>query len=283
MKTITDKALFLYILSLCSNSVAFSVPKISTRQSLNLFSSSSEVDDAAFVPMSREAVESWLATIPVYAVLDENQGLVLLQEEGNDKEIANFFFKAETCNTLYEPIKKENEGADWDISQLGLGQVWFDLFLANDTPGVEYRLVPDTKEVERARMMVEQNSPGEPSELFKARYNEIPVFLDQRLRVKTDSGEDKVPMYLDLKNCMTTCQQAMDASPDDYESEISVAELTNLLHEMQSEDASCDFRQTILIPPIEELPELGKKGIKSSTAPKNDEPQLMSTDDLWDD
>lgn len=279
MRTIIKQALFLCSLTACSTTLAFSVPKISARPSIKLFSSSSEVDDAAFIPMSREAVEGWLSTIPVYAVLDEKQGLVLLQEKGNDKEVANFFFSAETAQNLYAPIKKENEGVDWDISQLGLAQVWFDLFLANDTPGVEYRLVPDPKEVERARMMIEQNSPDDPPELFKNYYNEIPVFLDQRLRVKTESGEDKVPMYLNLQNCMSTCKQAMDVSASDYESEISVAELTSLLNQMQSDKPECDFRETILIPP---MPEIDDKAAPSSSARKNDGPQLKSTDDLWD-
>lgn len=276
MNTMGKKSLcLLYISVFFSSATAFSVSKEGARQPTSLFSSSSET----FRPMSRVDVENWLATVPVYAVLDETQGLVLLQEEGNEKEIANFFLSPETAQSLYSPIKQKNEGVNWDISQLGLAQVWFDIILANEAPDVEYRLIPDPKQLETARKMVEQNSPNEPPEIFKARYNEILLFLDQRLRVKTESGEDKVPMYLSLQNCMSTCQQAMEASSDsDYQSEISVAELTSLLDQMQTEKAECDFRETVLIPP---MPEIDQKK-ETSSAKKPDGPQLMSTDDLWD-
>mmetsp|Transcript_42968 Transcript_42968/g.48787 ORF Transcript_42968/g.48787 Transcript_42968/m.48787 type:complete len:285 (+) Transcript_42968:50-904(+) len=278
---------FGYILaSACNGTIAFPVTRLVAREpSTQLYSSP---EDTSFLPMSRADVENWLANIPVYTVMDNSQQrLILLKEKGNDKEIANFFFTPEDADAMYAPFKKDDEGIDWNVSQLKLGQIWFDCFLKNEKIGIEYRLVPDSIEVAKARKLVEHNSGiSESPKPFQTQYNQIPVFLDQKLRVKID-GADKVPMYLNFQNCLSTCQQAMDNTTGiGYEWEIIVVELTSLLNQMQEENPGCDFRETSLIPSVTEK----EKKHTSVAAPplikednKDNKLQLMSTDDLWED
>ena len=196
----------------------------------------------------------------------------------------------------------------WDVTRFPLGMIWFDLM--NDPSvqagnavtreiveeGVEYRLVPDPTSLAEARKILEQSfrqqqqqqqqqQSTEPPDFFPGPFNEIPVFVDQFLRVVSEDGSEMVPMYLDLQDLAATCQQAAKAALDgEYESSVNVADLRALVGQMRSKSA-VNFRQAVIIPTangdgttenenvIEAPPEKMKEEI--------DLP--MATEDLWSD
>jgi len=203
-------------------------------------------------------IEEWLSSIMVYTVIDvKNEGIVLLREEDNPNEIANFFFTPEAANEMYKPVKEEvnDTNLEWDITQLSLGDIWFDLF-AEEQEGIEYRLVPDTKELLRARKLMTQQQNAmkdnnDNSTLVFRPYNQIPIFFDERLSVNTDETTTKVPFFLSLQTCLATCQKAMKMLDEYNQPEIIVTELISLINQMtdtESNNTTNYLRDTILVP-----------------------------------
>lgn len=221
-----------------------------------------------FPPMSRDEVQAMLDTVPVYAVTDPNQdGLVLVKEANNPNDIAYFFFSAEAANTVFSPLrKKQNESTDqkgeWSVSAYPLGLVWFDLI--NDpeeqNKGVEYRLLPEPDNLIGAQNLLreqQKQSGAKPNpklnELFRSPYNDIPIFVDQFLRVTAPQGgdEEKVPLYFGLKDLMNMCNQATKASSGEYKAAMSAIDMRDLIDEMTKEEGNPnDYRKTILVRPI---------------------------------
>lgn len=222
-----------------------------------------------FPPMSRDEVQAMLDTIPVYAVTDTTQeGLVLLKEKNNPNDIAYFFFSPDAANTVFSPLrKKQNESTvqqgEWSVSAYPLGLVWFDLI--NDpeeqNKGIEYRLLPEPDDLIGAQNLLreqQKQSGAKPNpklnELFRSPYNEIPIFVDQFLRVTAPQGGDdgeKVPLYFGLKNLMETCNQAIKASSGEYQAAMSAIDMRDLIDEMTKEEGNPnDYRKAILVPPM---------------------------------
>ena len=220
-----------------------------------------------------------LDTIPVYTVTEPNQeGLILLKEKGNSNDIAYFFFSPEAANTVFSPLRQKQEeqqgsDSDWGVSAYPLGLVWFELI--NDpeqqSQGVEYRLLPDPENLIGAQNLLREqqkqsNAPASEkiNELFKSPFNDIPIFVDQFLRVATSESDgdtrDKVPMYIGIKDLMDTCNQAIKASSGEYQAAMSVIDLKDLIDDMTKKEGNeNDYRRAIMVPPTSENKTDGNK------------------------
>lgn len=146
---------------------------------------------------------------------------------------------------------------------------------------VQYRLVPDTRDLLGARMLLTMNpEDGEmlkdgkqmspeiaqaaikkamtESPKFNATFNEIPVFLISQMRMQKqvaegESGEPVtlLPMYFSLQNMVSTWQQFMSQAPSDLqgvEPAINLMSLHDLVNMMQK-TCPIDFRNVVLVPP----------------------------------
>jgi len=298
--------------------------------SVRLFSSSSsssssksdasdgQPEEEEYPALSEDEIRNLLDAVPVYAVTETNKaGIVLLKEEGNDNEIANFFFSPEIANQVYAPLRQQDSDS-WDVTQFSLGMVWFDLFknppaaaaagggsspLPVQENGIEYRLFPDGRDLAEARNIVEQtarqtfaSSAGSkiPSILipdnFIAPWNEIPVFVDQFLRARAPDNNDDdeeimmTPVYFGYPDIIATRQQAAEATSGEYQASINVADLRVLIGQMQS-TSQVNFRQTIMIPP---MPRPAGEMLSTTNAiepelqRKSEEMELpAATKDLW--
>lgn len=149
------------------------------------------------------------------------------------------------------------------------------------TKGVEYRLVPDTRDLLGARMLLTMNpedgeklKSGEAmtpevaqaaikkamteSPKFNATFNEIPVFMIAQMRMQKQgekTGDEPItllPMYFSLQNMVSTWQQFMTQAPEDVqnvEPAINLMSLHDLIDMMQKE-SEIDFRNVVLVPPM---------------------------------
>lgn len=257
-----------------------------------------------FPAMSQEEVEEWLGHIPVFAVTDSNGSGVVLKPD-NDTSVMYFFFSPQMANATLAQLKGTNEELDLKLSAFSLGKIWYKMLNAGDDgqeiklkqPGaddaeaevlsgskVDYRLVPDTRDLLGARMLLtmtpedgeEMKKAGESmtpelaqkavekamteSPEFKENYNEIPIFLIAQMRMQKpveegEGGEAKtiLPMYFSLQTMVATWQQFMSAQSDpdmkDMEPAINVMNLHKLVS-MMREPSEIDFRSCLLLPPI---------------------------------
>lgn len=241
-----------------------------------------------FPPMSKEEVMEILDSVPVFAVTEADQeGLVLLKEKDNPNDLAYFFFSPDTANEVFAPIRQKNENAKWAVTQYRLGLVWFELY-KDPEPGIEYRFIPDGQNLGGARQLIEEQSKqlgsNAPS-VFQKGYNQIPVFIDQFLRIQTPDGGEKFPLYLGIQDMITTCQQAADATSGKYEAAINVANLEDLITQMQS-GCENDFRKAALIPPSSSAQTNKMQEESNDDGGDNSNGLPISTPtalDLWDD
>jgi len=206
-----------------------------------------------YPPLSKEEIMEMLDSVPVYAVTngEDEEGLVLLKEPNNPNDIAYFFFSPETANQVFSPIRGKNPNASWAVTQYQLGLVWFDLY-KDANPGIEYRFIPDGQNIGAARQLIEEQSKQlgvtNVPNVFEMSYNQIPVFIDQFLRIQNRNGEEQFPLYLGIQDMITTCQEAAKVTSGQYEAAVNVADLETLITQMQSESDN-DFRKAIFIPP----------------------------------
>lgn len=239
-------------------------------------------------PMSREEVESLLDSIPVYAVTEPNkEGLVLLKEKDNANEIAYFFFSPDTANALYAQFRGKNLDASWDVTQYPLGLVWFELLASSSgNEGIDYRLVPEASDLTGARTVLEEQAKqmkSEASNMFQVGYNEIPVYMNQVLRIQAADGEEKFPMYLSYQDMLMALQQIEGATPKEYEAAINVVDLRALLDQMMGSKTPTDFRKTVLVPPsLSQQPSFMRT--KTESALEDDKPISTPTmTESWED
>jgi len=251
--------------------------------------------------MTDEEIEEWLSHIPVFAVTDsKGQGVVLRPD--NDTSVFYFFMSPQMANATLQTLKGANEDMDLRISAFSLGKIWFRILNAGDdaavklkapnsedsegmmAKGVQYRLVPDTRDLMGARMLLTMDpADGEKlkaggefnaedaqkaiakamtdSPKFKETFNEIPVFMIQQMRLqkqaKAEDGQaapepvNLLPMYFSLQNMVSTWQQFLSQAQDvkDVEPAINLMELHELV-ELMKKESEIDFRNVILIPPV---------------------------------
>lgn len=269
-----------------------------------------------FPALSQEEVEEWLGHIPIFAVTDSNGAGVVLKPD-NDTSVMYFFFNPQMANATLAQLKSTNDSLDLKLSAFSLGKIWYRMLnkdgdqeeIKLKQPGaddseaeilaggkVEYRLVPDTRDLLGARMLLtmtpedgeEMKKAGDSmtpelaqkavekamteSPEFKENYNEVPVFLIAQMRMQKPSeegGEPKtiLPMYFSLQTMVGTWQQFMTSQSDpemkDMEPAINVMNLHKLV-EMMREPSEIDFRSCLLLPPI---PPGGATGGAAAAAP----------------
>mmetsp|Transcript_4280 Transcript_4280/g.9310 ORF Transcript_4280/g.9310 Transcript_4280/m.9310 type:complete len:351 (+) Transcript_4280:553-1605(+) len=262
-------------------------------------------DKQMYPAMNQQEVEDWLEHIPVFAVTDSNGAGVVLKPD-DDSSVFYFFFNPLAANATLTQLKSANENMDLKVSAFSLGKIWFRL-LAEDADrevllkkpgdddantetakGVQYRLVPDTKDLLGARMLLTMNpEDGEmlkngetmtpemaqkavekamtESPKFKETFNEIPVFTIAQMRMQKQSAEGEsatdepvtlLPMYFSLQNMVGTWQQFMSQSSPEMqgvEPAINLMALHDLVDMMQKE-SEIDFRSVVLVPTVPEGP-----------------------------
>lgn len=245
--------------------------------------------------MTKEEIEEWLEHVPVFAVTDMNGSGVVLRPE-NDTSVFYFFLNPNQANATLTQLKLANEEMDLRVSAFSLGKIWFNLLQSDNeivlkqpgedgtseqTKNVEYRLVPDTRDLLGARMLLTmtpedgeklKESGGltpemaqaaikkamEESPKFKQTYNEIPVFTIAQMRMQKqprEGEEDKkpvtlLPMYFSMQNMVGTWQEFMKQASSDIqgvEPAINLMSLHDLIENMQK-DSDVDWRHVVLIP-----------------------------------
>lgn len=265
--------------------------------------------------MSQEEVEEWLGHIPVFAVTDSNGAGVVLKPDG-EQSVFYFFMSPMMANATLNTLMQNNEGMDLKISAFSLGKIWYKILTADkdtevqlkapgsegegeSTKGVEYRLVPDTRDLMGARMLLTMDpADGEKlkaggslsaedaqaaikkamteSPKFKETYNEIPVFMIAQMRMQKEPAEGQegettqlLPMYFSLQNMVGTWQQFMSQDPNasGVEPAINLMDLHELVAKMQ-EESEIDFRNVLLIPPVP----MGRDGPESTQVTTEEDP-----------
>lgn len=267
-----------------------------------LFLSRAETDESSkgattYPAMSQQEIEEWLEHIPVYAVTDSNGAGVVLKPE-NDTSVFYFFLNPMQANATLTQLKSANEDMDLKVSAFSLGKIWFNLLAGEaekevilkspgsedsegeKTKGVEYRLVPDTRDLLGARMLLTMTpEDGEKmkesgsmtpemaqaaikkamteSPKFKSTYNEIPVFTIAQMRMQKPPAEGEsgetitlLPMYFSLQSMVSTWQQFMSSAPADVQGVEPAINLMSLhdLVEMMTKESEIDWRNVVLIP-----------------------------------
>lgn len=277
--------------------------------------------------MSKEEIEEWLAHIPIFAVTDANGAGVVLRPD-NETSVFYFFMSPQMANATLQTLQGTNENMDLRVSAFSLGKIWFKILNSDKDAevmikppgseedgqaikGVQYRLVPDTRDLMGARMLLTMD-PEEGEKLkeggsltaedaqnaikkamtetpkFKENFNEIPVFMIGQMRMMKPSedgqvdpnGQQILPMYFSLQNMIATWQQFMSKSPEaqGVEPAISLMDLHELVDKMQQE-SEIDFRNVLLIPPVP----MAAGGPAATQVPTDDDPMSqMGGDTLGD-
>jgi len=246
--------------------------------------------------MTQQEIVEWLEHIPVFAVTDSNGAGVVLKPE-NDTSVFYFFLNPLQANATLQQLKGANEEMDLKVSAFSLGKIWFNLLNADPdkevtlkapgsedeeaVKGVEYRLVPDTRDLLGARMLLTM-SPEDGEKLkegggmtpemaqaaikkamtdspkFKATYNEIPIFTIAQMRMQKQPAEGEsgepitlLPMYFSMQNMVGTWQEFMKQAPADVQGVEPAINLMSLhdLVEMMQKESEIDWRHVVLVPP----------------------------------
>ena len=219
--------------------------------------------DPSYPPLKRQEIETCFEAIPVYTLTStENDSILLINDDENKKNIANFYLSKEFAEKIasdyYENNKVKVEG-------YSLGRIYFEVFdrdatgensvkviSSNENP-VEYRLVPDPREREQARSILSQLASIDTA--FKEPFNEVPLFMDQHIRLASgeedsDDYKEFFPIYFGWEDLVKTCQQYVEAyegSGQEYEAAISVSDLKQLIAQMQLSNP-VDFRNVAFVP-----------------------------------
>lgn len=267
-----------------------------------------------FSALSQQEIEEWLGHIPVFAVTDSNGAGVVLKPD-NSTSVMYFFLSPQMANATLAQLKSTNDELDLKLSAFSLGKIWFKILNGDQSdiklkqPGaddsqaeiggkVEYRLVPDTRDLLGARMLLtmtpedgeEMKKAGDEmtpelaqkavekamteSPEFKENYNEIPIFLIAQMRMQKPGGEGEeaktiLPMYFSLQTMVSTWQQFMSAQSDpdlkSMEPAINVMNLHKLV-EMMSKPSEIDFRSCLLLPPVPVGPRLSARDTETGAS-----------------
>jgi hypothetical protein len=259
--------------------------------------------------MSEEECSELLDKIPLYAVASPAGSTVVLKAPGSSKAMVHFYLSRRMANqTMHELVKAQPE-LELKLAVFRLGQVYFKV-LKNETDAgarvvdvsseqkegaagaagadgaggaggggeeaVEYRLVPDTRDLVGARMLLTiDGSDGEEmraagkmtdelarkaleramtSERFNETHGNVPVFLIQQMRVKTQgeggaAGKTMTPLYLSLADMVSTWQRFAGGSEEAAAAEpaIHIMDLDELVAGMRR-GGKVDFSSVLLIP-----------------------------------
>lgn len=158
---------------------------------------------------------------------------------------------------------------------------------------VEYRLVPDTRDLLGARMLLTMDPADSTNEMtqetaqkameramtespkFNTTFNEIPVFMigQMRMQKQPEEGTDDepvtlLPMYFNLQNMVAIWQQFTAQAPDadGVEPAINLLDLYEMVDKM-GEESEIDFRNVVLIPSAPPGADGGAPGSVQAAAP----------------
>jgi len=293
-----------------------------------LFGKSNEqvTEKTMYPAMTQEEVEDWLAHIPVYAVTDDKGSGIVLKPD-DESSVFYFFMSPQMANATLNQLKGSNDDLELRISAFSLGKIWFKVLKnENETPvqlkepgsdgpattskGVEYRLVPDTRDLLGARMLLTMDpEDGEALKAggsltpemaqaaiqkamtsapkFNSTYNEIPVFMIQQMRMQKQPAEGEenselqtiLPMYFNLQNMVALWQQFTSQSPEakGVEPAINLMDLMELVEKMQ-EESEIDFRNVVLVPSAPMGGGQAPAAAAAGAAPSGDDPFKMPGD-----
>jgi len=290
-------------------------------------------DQKLYPAMTHEEIEEWLGHIPVFTVTDK-KGMVVVMRPDNNTSISYFFMSPVMANATLAQLQAAGaENMELQISAFSLGKLWFTIFKANSTDegvkvkspnsmendeegneivkGVEYRLVPDTRDLFGARMLLtmgeEENKALKDagsitpeiaqaaikkamtsSPKFNRTYNEVPVFVIQQMRLvkqpvegeKTENKEPEtmLPMYFNLQTMVSTWQKFTSQSPETtgMEPAINLMDLSELVDLMQQE-STVDWRKVILMPQTNVLTEPSAADVTSVGGTQSQIPGMGQT------
>jgi len=235
-----------------------------------------------FPGLSRQEIEEWMETVPVYTITkkheggtaagSEEDGGAILLEGPNGEKVSYCFLTQQMADMTMSQLREASvlEGG-MEVSKVNFGNLWFDLIAKQQQqqqqspPGgddVEYRLVPDPRDLQGARTIqsdsiAQGNSDSKDVSVgFQSTFNEIPVFMDFQTRFEEEVDGNRIerfPMYLGLQDLVQTCQRFMETTQDEnYEAAINVVDLQNLIVQMQQE-STVDYRNAVLIPPTQQI------------------------------
>merc|ERR1712183_588244 len=119
--------------------------------------------------MSKVEVENWLSHIPVYAVTDENGTGIVLRPE-NRTDVFYLYLSHTMANATLKTLNVSNKKMNLRVSVFSLGNLWFKILnndngndnttvhdKINSTSMIDYRLVPDSRDLMGARMLLTMN------------------------------------------------------------------------------------------------------------------------------
>jgi hypothetical protein len=215
-----------------------------------------------FPPLGVKDIQEILDQVPVFAITSIQNDSILLVEE-DSKNVANFFLSKDFADTVVSGHEDTLR-----VDAYSLGKIYFQLFdpdeslekaedfkaITMNDKDVEYRIVPDTREVDQAQSILTQMA-DDVDEAFSQGYDEIPLFMDQHLRLATGSEEDGdymeiFPIYFGWNDLATTCQEYVRAfaeAGEEYDAAISVSELKQLVEQMKK-PSPVDFSEVRLVP-----------------------------------
>lgn len=226
-----------------------------------LYLSASDSAPPTIPPLQAKEIKEILDQVPVYAISSIENGSILLVEE-DTKNVANFFLSKEFADTV-----AYGHDDTLRVDSYSLGKVYFQFFdpdeskdkekeitvITTNDQDVEYRLLPDTREVDQAQLLLSQMAGVDDT--FAKGFNEVPLFMDQHIRLAIGSEEqgdykEIFPMYFGWNDLATTCQEYVKAYADSgeaYDAAISVSELEQLVEQMKK-PSPVDFRNVQFVP-----------------------------------
>lgn len=250
-----------------------------------------------FPPMSQQEIEEKL-NIPVFGLTDANGNGVILSDNGNN--IFHFFFSKHMADAALRAVTAANaEAPELRVSAFHLGKCYFKLIqgqrmfelrkygknkgddtTSTSTKPVEFRLVPNSKDLMGARILTGLK-PGDVDELkeaieapdapkavsiiqsaaneasgFTNAFNEIPCFAISQMRVRRKNeagepiGEPMLPFHLSTKTMSDTWNEFTTHAPqfEDAEATLQLVELHKMIEMMQN-PSDFDFRNIVFIVP----------------------------------
>lgn len=215
-----------------------------------------------YPPLTEKEIKAILDPLPIYGIVSKENDAAFTVDDGA-KNVGNFYFSKDHADEVACKYK------DVQVDAYSLGQVYFDLFDGSDKNTSsydgpvkvickngkenEFRLVADPLQVEQAKSVLTQ-MPGMTEEVL-ADFNDIPLFMDQRIRLAVGEEEDDeykeiFPIFFGWDDLMDTCEEYMRAyagSGENFEASISVSDFFLVMDQMQK-PSPVDFRNVAMMP-----------------------------------
>jgi hypothetical protein len=254
------------------------------------------VSTATYPGMTVDEVCSILDDVPIYAITSPTGEGVVLKSASNasDASIFYFYLSPNMANATMAELKRSNPSMQLKLTAYRLGQVYFKILknntssaamvtmnqgtaaAATQASAVDYRLVPDTRDLIGARMLVNMDeedgaairAKGKMTEelaqkalakamknspMFNSTYGNVPLFMIQQMRIQTAAKQGgapakmMLPLYFSLADMVSVWQRfaAADKSAGKTEPAIHVMDLDQLVKNMM-QGGEVDFKTVLL-------------------------------------